>query len=109
MILVTKKVSSNKLLELEGFFPLVMPIGTLLQVAMLAVLSSLIVRKLGCGIPPRAHPLVPVVFAVVIYWVFVAEAGTSAVTIAGRGFISGLLACGALYVLLGVAGRLSSE
>ena len=69
-----------------------MPIGTLLQVAMLAVLSSLIVRKFGSRIPSRVHPLVPTFFAVVIYWVFVAEVGMSTATVVGRGLVSGLLA-----------------
>lgn len=83
-----------------------MPLATLVQVALLAVLSSLIVRKFGEHIPPRLRPLLPIVFALFIYWFFVAEAGMPAGVVATRGFVSGLLAGGILYAMLGIAGRL---
>jgi hypothetical protein len=83
-----------------------MPIGMVLQVALLAVASSFIARKLGDRIPARFEPLLPVFFAMIIYWGFVAEPGTGLGAIAELGAVSGLLAGGMVYILRGVGGRL---
>ena len=72
-----------------------------LGVALLSVLGSLLARRLGT--PARILPLVPVALAVLIVAVW-GGSGTSQ-QILGQGAVSGLLASGLLYILLGLSGR----
>ena len=76
-------------------------LGNLLGVAFLSVLGSLLVRRLGA--PARVVPLVPVALAVLIVAVW-GGSGTAQEVLA-HGGVSGLLASGLLYILLGLSGR----
>ena len=72
-----------------------------LGVAILAVLGSLVVRKLG--VSERFQSLVPTFLGVVVFWLFVdlPDATTTLV----HGLVSGLLASGLLYIIMGLTRR----
>ena len=72
-----------------------------LGVALLSVLGALLARRLR--MPGRLLPLVPVVLSVVIVTVWGGAGGTHGVL--AEGVVSGLLASGLLYILLGLTGR----
>ena len=72
-----------------------------LGVAILAVLGSLVVRKLG--VSQRFQSLIPTFLGVVVFWLFVdlPDATTTLV----HGLVSGLLASGLLYIIIGLTRR----
>jgi hypothetical protein len=69
-----------------------------LGVAMLAVLGALVFRKLG--LPEWMHAVIPTVICVLIFGAFV-DLPDSQTTLV-HGVISGLLASGILYIVLGL-------
>lgn len=79
-----------------------MEIGELFGLAMLAVLGSLITRKFR--IPKRIGVLVPVVLAILMVWTVSGLASVGDVM--KYGIVTGLLAGGMLYILLGLTSRL---
>ena len=72
-----------------------------LGVALLSVLGSLMLRKLR--LPERFRALTPTIICVLIFGLFVdlPDARTTLV----HGLVSGLLASGILYIVLGLARR----
>ena len=72
----------------------------LLGVALLATLGALVIRRLWRGMPGRVAPLVPMTVAILIVWGFGGSASVGEVL--RDGAVSGLLASGMLYVLLGL-------
>ncbi len=77
-----------------------MEIGNQLGVALLAVLGSLFIRRFQ--IPRRILPLAPMVLSILIVWVY-DEGSFGEVLRAGT--VSGLLAGGILYLLLGITSK----
>lgn len=82
------------------------PISMLIQVALLALAGAAVTRKFVPQIPPRLRSLLPIVFAAIIHYAFVAEPGAPLGAVAERAVVSGLLASGGLYLLLGLTGRI---
>ena len=72
-----------------------------LGVALLSVLGSLLARRFG--VPGRILSLVPMGFSVLIVVVW-GGSGTPQQVLA-QGAVSGLLASGLLYIILGLSGR----
>lgn len=77
-----------------------MEIGDQMGVALLAVLGALIARRFQ--IPGRIVPLVPMALSIVIVWVWLFDRLESVWQVLGNGTVSGLLAGGMLYILMGV-------
>ena len=69
-----------------------------LGVALLAVIGALVVRKLG--LRERYQALVPTLICVLIFGVFVDLPDGQSTTV--NGLVSGLLASGILYIVLGL-------
>ena len=80
-----------------------MAIGDQLGVALLAVLGSLLVRRFP--VPPRLVSLVPTILSVLIVWTWLYDRFESIWVVLGNGMVSGLLASGVLFVLMGFAGK----
>ena len=72
-------------------------LGNRFGVAILALLGALLIRRFR--VPPRLVPLVPVLLALLIVWAF--EGGPTIPDVLSRGLVSGLLASGLIYILLG--------
>ena len=72
-----------------------------LGVALLAVLGSLFIRRFQ--IPRRILPLAPMVLSILIVWIFLEVESVGEVLRAGT--VSGLLAGGILYLLLGITSK----
>ena len=73
-------------------------LGNQLGVALLSVLGTLLVRRLG--LPSRVHALIPMGSSIIIFWLFV-KPGTVTAALT-QGGVSGLLASGMLYILFGL-------
>ena len=80
-----------------------MEIGDQLGVALLAVLGALLARRFP--FPARLVALVPMALSVLIVWIWLYDKLESFWVVLGNGTVSGLLASGILYVLMGVAGK----
>ena len=78
-----------------------MEIGNQLGVALLAVLGALLIRRIQ--IPKRILPLAPMVLSILIVWIF-GELSSFA-EVLKNGTVSGLLASGMLYILLGITSK----
>ncbi|MDP6775463.1 MAG: hypothetical protein QGI83_01725 [Candidatus Latescibacteria bacterium] len=78
-----------------------MEIGDQVGVALLAVLGSLILRRLG--LPKRVMAISPLLISMLLVWVV--PKSETAGQILLDGVVSGLLASGILYVLLGGLGK----
>lgn len=72
-----------------------------LGVSLLAVIGSLVVRRIG--LPERLQALIPTILCVVLFWLFVELPDFT--TTLFHGAVSGLLAGGILYILLGLTRR----
>ena len=72
-----------------------------LGVALLSVFGALLARRLR--VPARVLPLMPVVLALLIVAVW--GGSGSPMQVFGQGIVSGLLASGLLYILLGLMGK----
>lgn len=77
-----------------------METDNLLGVALLTVLGSLLIRRFR--IPKRLKPMIPMVLAVVIIWIWLFDEFVSIWLVLGHGAVSGLLAAGMLYILQGL-------
>jgi hypothetical protein len=68
-----------------------------LGVALLAVIGSLVIRKIGLS--ERFQTLVPSVICIAIFWLFVDLPQPETTLV--HGLVSGLLASGLLYIITG--------
>lgn len=70
-------------------------------VAVLALIGSLVLRRFGLS--DRLNALTPTILCVLIFWLFVDLPDTASTLL--HGIVSGLLASGLAYILLGLTGR----
>ncbi len=78
-----------------------MEIGDQVGVSLLAVLGSLILRRLG--LPKRVMAAAPLLLSMLLVWVVPKSEAVAGILLDGA--VSGLLASGILYVLLGSLGK----
>ena len=73
-----------------------MSLGDQFGVAVLAVLASLVIRRLH--VPRQVYPFLPLVLSILLVWFFGSVGGFDSIR---SGAVSGLLASGLLFLILG--------
>jgi hypothetical protein len=80
-----------------------MQIGDQLGVAVLAVLGTLVAKRFS--IPDRLVALIPTMLSILIVWIWLFDRLESVWVVLGNGTVSGLLASGFMFIVLGISSK----